>query len=101
MKWYVLQHFEPKAKESFGNPKKFKGCLDSEVSEVLLLSYLVSELGEPVPSLEEATRFNSSEEQQEQQHQAMRLRNQLQRQPRSKCSMQNKHLQPSCLSDLS
>ena len=58
--------FWAKGKESFGNPKKFKGCLDSEVSEVLLLSYFVSELGEPVPSLEEATRFNSSEEQQEQ-----------------------------------
>lgn len=53
MKWYILQHFEPKAKESFGNSKKFKGCLDSEVSEVLLLSYFVSEFGEPVESLED------------------------------------------------
>lgn len=53
MKWYILQHFEPKAKESFGNSKKFKGCLDSEVSEVLVLSYFVSELGEPVQSLED------------------------------------------------
>lgn len=102
MKWYMLQHFEPKAKESFGNSKKFKGCLDSEVSEVLLLSYFVSEFGEPVESLED--RFNNSEEQQEQQHQAIRTRNQLQRQPGSKFTMQNKHtciLQLSCLSDLS
>ena len=53
MKWYILQHFEPKAKESFGNSKKFKGCLNSEVSEVLVLSYFVSELGEPVESLED------------------------------------------------
>ena len=101
MKWYILQHFEPKAKESFGNSKKFKGCLDSEVSEVLLLSYFVSEFREPVESLEDPFQ---RQEQQEQQHQAIRTRNQLQRQPGSKFTMQNKHtciLQLSCLSDLS